>query len=291
MTIISTAAGVLLILVVAREVFHSLFHPSGQGLTSRVFQAVWALSGRAGRRARMLSGPVSMVLVIGLWVGLLVVGWALVYLPALPESFIFASSLEPRSERDFVDALYYAWVTQSTLGYGDIAPEDGLFRVLAPLQATLGFGLLTMVVTWVLSVYPALQRQRAAASLAHALRRSHEQRGESAADLHPTTLARQLERLATMLNSVRTDFTQYPSTFYFAAPATTLSLAAALPFVVSVAEADGYTDETRPAAAELKASLELFAAALAEQHLDVSAADRDEVLRAYRRHQGVAEPP
>lgn len=282
------AAGALLVAFVARDVFRTLFHPSGQGgLTIRVFRGVWALAGRRGAGARSLAGPVAMVLVIVLWVALSVLGWALVYLPALPEQFIFASGLEPQEEGDLLDALYYAWVTQATLGFGDIAPEGGVVRVLAPIQATLGFGLLTLVVTWVLSVYPALQRQRSAASLAHALRRSHEDHGWAVPDIHPTTLARQLERLADTLHGVRVDLAQYPSTFYFAAPASTLSLAAALPFAEKVAHADGHTDETRPAAAELAASLELLAATIAENHLRMPGAGAGEVLRAYRRHHGL----
>lgn len=289
MSILLPALGAALVLVTLREVFHTLFHPSGQGrLTMGVFRAVWMLTGRVRDRARSLSGPVSMALVIALWIGVLVVGWALVYWPSMPDSFIYSSTLEPAAEDDFIDALYYAAVTQSTLGYGTVAPEQGIFRILAPLQATLGFALFTLVVTWVLSVYPALQRQRSAASLAHSLRLAHE-RSVPASNTHPGTLARQMEQLSQVLNDVRVDFLQYPSTFYFAAPARTLSLAAALPFAVALAQQDGYADETRPAAAQLASSLELFAAAIGEQHLKMPNADTNEVLRAYRRHQGLGE--
>ena len=289
MSIVLPALGAVLVLGTLREVFHALFHPSGQGrLTMGVFRAVWMLTGKLGERARSLSGPLSMAFVIALWIGVVVVGWALIYWPSMPDSFIYSSPLEPAEEDDFIDALYYAGVTQSTLGYGTVAPEQGIFRVLAPLQATLGFALFTLVVTWVLSVYPALQRQRSAASLAHSLRLSHE-RSAAARDVHPTTIARQMEQLSQVLNDVRVDFLQYPSTFYFAAPAPTLSLAAALPFAVALAEADGYTDETRPAAAQLAASLDLLAAAIGEQHLKTPGAPPDDVLRAYRRHQGLDE--
>lgn len=289
MSIVLPALGAALVLVTLREVFHALFHPSGQGqLTMGVFRAVWMITGKLGERARSLSGPVSMALVIALWIGVLVVGWALIYWPSMPDSFIYSSTLEPAAEDDFIDAIYYAWVTQSTLGYGAVAPEQGIFRILAPLQATLGFGLFTLVVTWVLSVYPALQRQRSAASLAHSLRLSHE-RSVPASNTHPATLARQMEQLSQVLNDVRVDFVQYPSTFYFAAPARTLSLAAALPFAVALAEADGYADEVRPAAAQLASSLDLFAATLGEQHLKTPGVPPDDVLRAYRRHQGLDE--
>lgn len=294
LAVVATAGGALLNLVIAREVFHTLFHPSGRGtLTMAVFRLVWRLTGRLGARARALAGPLAMLLVIAIWIGATVVGWALIYLPALPQSFVFASTLDPQAQDGMIDALYYAWVTQATLGYGDIAPRADTFRLLAPLQATLGFALFTLVVTWILAVYPALQRQRAAASMAHTLQRSHERHGFSPAEIHPTTLSRQLERLAEMLNGVRAELTQYPSTFYYAAPARTLSLAEALPLVSSIADPEHYGYEARAAAAELTSALELFAAALGEQHLGLPDADADEVLAAYRVHHrptGEAEP-
>jgi hypothetical protein len=279
--------GSLLILLTLREVFHMLFHPSGQGgLTMLVFRGVWALTGKLGERARSVAGPLSVVLVIAFWIGGLIVGFSLIYWPSLPEGFIYASGLEPEAEDDYLDALYYSWVTQSTLGYGDIAPEQGAFRILGPVQATLGFALFTLFVTWVLSVYPALHRQRAAASSIHAMRIAHG-RGVPVKEMHPAALARQMDQLSEAISDVRVDLVQYPSTFYFAAPASTMGLAHGLPFLAAVASTDGLADEARPAAARLAASFELLAAVLAEQHLDIAGAETDDVLRAYRRHHGL----
>lgn len=275
-------AGALLIIVTLRDVFHMLFHPSGQGtLAIAVFRALWALTGRLGDRARKLSGPLSMVIIIALWVAALIIGFSLIYWPSMPEAFIYSSALEAKAGGDYVDALYYSWVTQSTLGYGTIAPEQGAFRILAPLQATLGFAFFTLFVTWVLSVYPALQRQRSVASSIHSLRLAHERAGH----IHPTTLARQMEELSWRINEVRVDFIQYPSTFFFAAPGCTLSLAHGVPFLTRLVGTDGIAEEARPAAAQLARSLDLFAAALAEQHLSMAGAETAEVLRAYRSHQ------
>ena len=289
MSAVTTLAGVALIVAVAREVFHSLFYPSGRGtFTVLVVRSVWGLTGRLGRRARAVSGPLAMVAVIALWVGLSLVGWALVYLPTLPGSFGFASSLDPATQDGFDDALYFAWVTQATLGYGDVVPEGGAVRVLAPLQATLGFGLFTMVATWVLSVYPALQRQRVAASLAHGLRRSLE--ADGGRPVPPAVDARRLERVADALHAVRVDLHQYPSTFYFAAPRPTLALDSALPFIASLAREDRPDEVARAAAAELEAALEQLTETLDAEHLEAAGAGVDEVLAAFRRHHSVGGP-
>jgi hypothetical protein len=45
------------------------------------------------------------------------------------------------------EALYFAWVTGTTVGYGDIVPTLGITRVLAILVAILGIVLTGIIVT------------------------------------------------------------------------------------------------------------------------------------------------
>lgn len=285
MNALATIAGAALVLLVLREVFHTIFHPSGRGqLSVLVFRSVWTASGKLGGRVRALSGPLSMVLVIALWGAGLVVGWALIYWPALPDSFIFASPLRPDAQDGFVDALYFSGVTQATLGFGDITPRESLLRVLAPLQAIIGFALFTAGVTWVLSVYPALQRQRAAASIAGSIREGYGRFAEAPTDIPPAVLTRQMERLSEMLATVRVDLMQYPSIFYFAPPTVDVALSEALPYVASLARADDVQYELKPAAAELASALELLLTSLGERFLDMSDFRSADVLEAYRRH-------
>lgn len=285
MSVLLTLAGAALVALMLREVFHTIFHPSGRGeLSMLVFRSVWALTGKLGGRARALSGPLSMVLVIGLWATGLVVGWALVYWPALPGSFVFAAPLRAGAQAGFVDALYFSGVTQATLGFGDITPREGLLRLLAPLQATIGFALFTVGVTWVLSVYPALQRQRTAASIARSIREGNRAFGETPAGLPPAALARQMERLAEMLAAARIDLMQYPSIFYFASPTVDVALSEALPYVAALAQQDGAPYEARPAAAELASALDLLLTGVGDQFLGMSDAEAGDVLEAYRRH-------
>jgi ABC-type thiamin/hydroxymethylpyrimidine transport system permease subunit len=272
--------GALLVLLVLREVFHTLFHPSGRPqATMAIFRGVWKLTGMLGERARSLSGPLSMVLVIASWVAGMVVGWALIYWPAMPESFVYSDSLSPKTQDGILDAIYYSWVTQTTLGYGTIAPAEDITRILGPLQATMGFAILTLVVTWVLSVYPALQRQRSTATLAGVIEAAHAGIGVTGPAQRPTA-ARQM---AKALSTFRVDLTQYPSTFFFAAPNPSMAMSKRLPFIVRLAADGEETEETRGASAALQASLDLFAEALAQQR-GMPSAGRDEVFSAYQRH-------
>jgi Ion channel len=99
---------------------------------------------RAGRRHQRLSlaGPVAFVTVIATWAGLLVLGWALLFWPHMPSGFRFDAGVEAGGP-GFVHALNVSLVTLTTLGFGDITPTSNALRLILPLEALLGFGLLS----------------------------------------------------------------------------------------------------------------------------------------------------
>ena len=278
--LVSSLAGALLVLAMLRDLFHTVFHPAGRsGLSSTVFRVVWRLTGKVGSRARTLAGPSAVVLVIALWSIGLIVGWALIYWPRMPESYLFAPGLSAAAQDGFLDALYYSWVTQATLGFGDIVPQTQPLRLLAPLQATIGFALFTLAVSWVLSIYPALHRQRAAAMKLGGICDSREQIDGVIPD---AATASQLTRAADAIATCRVDFVQYPATLFFAAPADDLSLAAALPRLTELVSSDTGA-QARVAASELKEALDLLASTLAED-LNADAQSTEQALAAFRDH-------
>lgn len=292
MTVAAPAVGALLIALVLRELFHTLFHPAGRGdLSMAVFRLVWRLARRTGGRALRLAGPVAMVLVIALWGGGLLLGCALVYWPFLPGSFIFASPLEPGTQGAFVDALYFSLVTQATLGYGDIVPRDDLLRIVAPLQAIVGFGLFTGAITWVLSVYPALARQRTTAALIAVAAKARQSPEHPEGATPPAFSSRSLQQATGAIAACRVDLLQYPSTFYYAAPDCTTSLAATLPWLAAVATGvESEDEEIRLAATELSGTIDQFAATVADEFLDLNGAATDQILRAYGEHLSARRP-
>jgi voltage-gated potassium channel Kch len=163
-TAIPVVAGVVVILVIIRDVFHTLFHPSSRGaLSSQTIRIMWGAFRAVSRRRTerlSLAGPVSLLAVIALWTIAITLGWALVLWPLLPEGFLYDSGLEPEDNAGFRDAIYLSMVTLATLGYGDITPQDTWLRILAPLEAMLGFGIITAAISWILSVNPILSRRR-----------------------------------------------------------------------------------------------------------------------------------
>ena len=210
-----TTAGAVLVLVALRDMFHTLFHPMGRGSLNRAVSR--ATSGAFCRAAHRfpgmleLRGPTVVVAVIATWTVLVGVGWTLVYWPWLPGAYLFSPGLEPAEQGDFLDALYLSLVTMSTLGYGDITPAEGWLRVVAPLQALVGFALLSAAISWVLSIYPALSRRRSFVDRATSLI-------DATADW-PTEEGRippgALDEMAQRLTAVRTDLRHFPATRYF----------------------------------------------------------------------------
>jgi len=221
-TIVAVAAslaGIVLIGLALRDIWHTLFHPVARGTLNRLIaRAVWSLWRRATRgrpEVLTLAGPSALTCVIVVWGLLLAVGWALIYWPHLPDAFLLGTGLPPEEQDSFIDALYVSLVTLGTLGYGDIAPRAEWLRLAGPLQAFIGFASLTAVISWVLSVYPVLSRRR---SLAHDLalfRESASARNVDLAELPPAAAERQLDDFTQRLVVVRGDIVQFPITYYF----------------------------------------------------------------------------
>ena len=289
-TIIVTLLGFALVLAVLRDVFHELFHPSGTGSASGALaHLVWRLFRRLDMwrsGALTLAGPFALVAIIFGWFAFLAVGWALVYWPYLPDEFLLAPGLDPSEQAGFVDALYYSLVTLTTLGYGNIAPSNDWLRVIAPLEALMGFGLLTGGITWVLSIYPALNRRRSLAQQIMATHDGESRSGTAVVEQDAGTVEQVLGNLASQLLSVRGDLLQFSISYYFRSIDERSSLAAALPYLAHLAEKGQGEDrppEVRLGAAVLQTALDDFAGVVGSRFLGLPSAPTEEVLEAYAR--------
>ncbi|MCF6522069.1 potassium channel family protein [Streptomyces sp. JJ36] len=276
--------GAAVILTVLRDLFHTLWHPTRRGGVSRVVMTLMWRAARlfpAHRRVAGLAGPLAMVTVVGLWAMAIVLGWALVYVPHMPEEFTFSRGLEPTEHADLLDSVYFSLVTVGTLGFGDIAPTSTWLRIVAPLEALIGFALLTATVSWVLEIYPALTRRRALALRLATLRRATPTREQ----MHSTLGAVLLENLAADLSRVRIDFSQYPESYYFHdGEHADLALAALVGYAAELARDGRASDraDVRLAAAVLTDTLEELATTLDQRFLHTGGTPA-EVFAAFAR--------
>lgn len=235
--LLSTVGGVGLIGLVGRDAFDALFHAEGRGIFSRqITRAVWRLFRRAGtRRQRLpLAGPVAFVTVIATWAGLLVLGWALLFWPHMPSGFRFDAGAEAGGP-DFVHALNVSLVTLTTLGFGDITPTSDALRLILPLEALLGFGLLSASISWLISIYPALSRRRSLAYEISLLRVAEAEDNLSLDALTPDVAERLLAELTSRLVAVERDLVHFPISYYFSAGDSRFSLPVAAPYLLEIA--------------------------------------------------------
>lgn len=224
-----TVGGLVVVAVGLAEVFRTLLHPVGRGrLTRLLARGVWRACAPFGSRGLVLAGPLGVIAVILMWAGLQVIGWALVYLPHVPDGFFYSPGIDPADYPDLLEAIYFSAVSLSTLGLGDVAGTDPLVRFLSPLEGLIGFGLLTAAVSWFMELYPGLRRRRALA-----LRLALLERAGFADDLSRLdggVVANTLHSLAADLTQVRVDLTQSSEGYFFSEQDRAISLPAMIAF-------------------------------------------------------------
>jgi hypothetical protein len=284
-----TAVGIVMVVAALRDVFHTLWHPSGRGsLSTLVTSTLWRLSRAPHAPARLadVAGPGAMAVVVLLWTSIVVVGWTLIYWPHMPEAFSFAPGLVPEQRSNILDALYLSLVSLSTLGFGDIVPVSGWLRLAAPLQALVGFTLLTACVSWVGQIHPALTRRRVLALRLASLRKAALAEREAPEAAFTAGL---LMNLAEEVNQVTVDLSQYTEAYYFHDGDESRSLAAMIGYAGDLA-LRGRTSrhtEIRASAAVLATALEEMSSLLGSEFLHVEGTFM-EVFAAYAQDHGYA---
>jgi hypothetical protein len=115
------AVGAMIILTTGVDVFRTVLMPSSSGhinqlLSRGLFFAARRAPGRSRPAAMRGSGPLSIVLTAVLWLVLLMVGFALLYLPQAG-SFSYSSDVR-FDDHGFGSALYLSGTSLLTLGFG-----------------------------------------------------------------------------------------------------------------------------------------------------------------------------
>lgn len=159
------AVGVLLILAGIADVFFTVLHPDGFGFLSsriyrRLFNSIRFLTGPMPRKFQALglsmAAPLMVPVVITVWMILVLTGYAFVYYAGMNgETFYFSN---PGLGPSVGEALYASGIASSTLGFGDVTPTSGIYQALAVSEALIGFGILTLAITYVVGIHGVLQQ-------------------------------------------------------------------------------------------------------------------------------------
>jgi hypothetical protein len=155
MAMISAVPGALLILVILGDAFETILLPRRVirriRLARLLFRYTWkAWSSFAGLissdrgRETYLSyyGPLSLLLLLGMWAAGLILGFALLLHAGGPDIRAMGGA------DGFGMDLYLSGTTFFTLGLGDAEPATGYARVLLVIESGLGFAFLALVISY-----------------------------------------------------------------------------------------------------------------------------------------------
>jgi hypothetical protein len=173
MSIVAGVVGVLLIAIVLWDAFETIVLPRRVTrqfrLTRGFYRAMWLPWSAVARRIRpgnqretLLSyfGPLSLLLLVGVWAVALIVGFALVQ-RALGSQLAVAGGSPAGLGID----LYMSGTTFFTLGLGDVTPQTGWARLATVAEAGLGFAFLALVVSYLPGLNGAFSRREVSVSL------------------------------------------------------------------------------------------------------------------------------
>jgi hypothetical protein len=120
-------------------------------LSGRFNRLSWRLWAAAGRRVRpdglrlsvlAVYGPISVVLLLVIWAGLMIVGFAMIYHAMGPRFRVDGGPL------DFGALVYMSGSTFLTLGLGDITSTDPMARTFMILETATGYIFLGLIITY-----------------------------------------------------------------------------------------------------------------------------------------------
>jgi hypothetical protein len=147
-----------------------------------------------------MTGPIVLVTSVLVWAIIPWMGWMLLFSGG-PESLLRMHDHTPAS---VVDRIYFTGETMFTLGNGDFTPNGHVWEIATALASLNGLFMLTLAVTYLLSIIEAVVAKRSFASQVWSLGRNAEEfvlhswdgHGFAAMDLQIVSLTEQLQLVA-----------------------------------------------------------------------------------------------
>lgn len=129
-------------------------------LQYRIWQLMQLLIPRKRNSLLSLSGPIIQTTVLLVWVLMLWTGWVIVF-SSYDDSLFYSRG---KASTDLTGRIYFVAYAMSTMGNGDYYPNRGMWELLASLTTLSGMLLITLVVSFVLSVLGGVTQKRSLAS-------------------------------------------------------------------------------------------------------------------------------
>jgi hypothetical protein len=172
-TLLALAAGLVLIGIALFDAFETIVLPRRVSRRLRLagifYRATWQPYSsfarkkltNGARRETFLSfyGPSSLLLLVGLWAIILILGFAALHWAA--GSALSGTGNQPDVGTD----VYFSGTTFFTLGLGDVTPSSGPARFLTVVECGVGFAFLALLIGYLPIVYQMFARRETNVSL------------------------------------------------------------------------------------------------------------------------------
>jgi hypothetical protein len=262
-TVLIEIAGVGVVLLTLRDVFHDIFHPTRSGSLSDFIGAVTS-KGLRHTRFRPAVGPFALVTVIFSWVVFLTIGFALIYLPLLPGPIETSSATSSLADR-ILRSLSMSLGSLDTFQTFDMHFGPSWLKLVVAVEGLVGICLITASVSWLVLIYPALERTRFLARRTFVLVRAREISGLKRIE-NDSLLIDMADRVI----QARIDLILFPILLNFFPSDASQTLAAAMPHLRRIANDGsdiGCSPQLRFAALQLNEALGDFSQMLSEHVL------------------------
>jgi hypothetical protein len=162
----SIVLGIVIIVAALNDVFQSVVMPRATGRRLRVSFYVWRMAWKIWPRAAWrlyprdddrredflaVFAPFMLIALMGLWIGLLILGFGLVL-------WAFRGGIIP-ANRSFGTMLYFAGTSLLTIGFGDVVGRAGLPRLVSVLSALAGLSFLAITTAYLFAIFGSFQNR------------------------------------------------------------------------------------------------------------------------------------
>jgi len=229
--------------------------PLNRRYTSWLRRLIWSMTGRGNHHRLSITGPAVLVASVVTWTLSLWLGWVLLFSAA--ETALLDSHTDAPAR--LADRIYFIGYALSTMGNGDYTPSGDLWEVLTAIATLSGIFVMTLVVTYLMSVLQSVTTKRSFANQVLAVARSGEEFVVRSwhRDSFPS-LDSQLLGLAAQLGMVTAGHEAYPMLYYYHAARAEQSVARAIMVLddaLTLIE-HGVQADVRPAPAVLRTARE-----------------------------------
>lgn len=227
MSFIFAVSGVIITLLIIIDILQTTFFLNGAGfLSGKISFGIWKILLKIhcklhSHKFLSYTGGSIILITFIIWGLLFLIGITLIFFSS--ETSVI--NINTNLSASLWEKVYYVGFTVTTLGIGDFVAGSKLWQIITILSAVTGFFLLTLLITYLISLLTSVKKKRTLASIINNV-------GKSPKDFllqlktrdNFNNLSGLLNSFIKQVNSITQDHLTYPALHYFHSSNKTLLL-------------------------------------------------------------------